>query len=196
MLNRFISVFTVSAALAGLVGCAAPYTVKQQTRPNPFANRASFELAPLDFTSVHLHDGRGDTPWTEIDRRTFERAKRSLSAAFEKEVIDYLGQGGVPVTLAGAPGAEKAAFVIEPHVVEITPGDFTGVGGAGSHLRVRVAISNRRGQVLDVLEVEHGTTGDPLAGDTSRRMILDGGIAGERLAGYLHERAVPGSELR
>ena len=47
-----------------------------------------------------------------------------------------------------------------------------------------------------MVEVEHSTLGDPHAGDTRMRLTLDGSFVGERLAGYLHERVVPGSELR
>ena len=50
--------------------------------------------------------------------------------------------------------------------------------------------------MLDIVEVEHSTAGDLLAGNIPRRMSIDGGHVGERLALYVHERVLPGTELR
>jgi hypothetical protein len=193
MLNRQAFAFL---ALAGLVGCTAPYTVKRQSRPNPFAHHASFALMPMDFSAAEIRDQAPETPWTAREAAQFEHAKRSLSAAFEREVVTYLREGGVEVVPAGSPAAASAPFVVKPRVVEITPGDFTGMGGPSTHLRVNIAVSTRGGQVLDVVEVEHSTVGDPTAGDTRMRLTLDGSFTGERFASYLRERVIPGSELR
>ena len=185
------------ATLACLAGCAAPYTVRQQSRPNPFATRgASFAVLPLDFSSTHTGDGTPETRWDAREKADFERAKISMSAAFQQEFVKTLREDGIPAAAAGSAPVEGAEFVIQARVLEITPGDFSGMGAPSTHLRVGAAITNRSGQVLDVVEVEHGTVGDQLAGTTHRRLVLDGTHVGERVAIYLHQRVVPGSEPR
>ncbi|HVY44626.1 MAG TPA: hypothetical protein VHB21_02055 [Minicystis sp.] len=187
----------IALGLAALAtGCVAPYTVKRQVRPNPFPGQASFALLPLDFTTAEVQvDALPETPWTAKEKRQFEAAKVRMNVAFTREVLADLTRAGIRIAPAGSPTASDARFVIQPRVVEITPGDFSGMGKPSSHVRVNVAIATRGGQVLDVVEVEHGTLGDPLAGDTEARLAIDGSFVGERLAGYVHERVVPGSEL-
>jgi hypothetical protein len=184
------------AALASLLGCAAPYTIRQQSRPNPFAStrHASFAVLPLDFSSAHVESGVPETAWDRRQHADFERAKSAVSAAFQQELVKTLHDDGISVTPAVSAPAASADFIIQPRVLELTPGDFSGMGHPVSHIRVGAVITSRSGQVLDVVEVEHGTVGDQLAGPTHRRMTLDGGHAGERLAIYLHNRVAPGSE--
>lgn len=184
------------AALAGLFGCSTPYTIRQQSRPNPFATRgASFAIMPLDYTPIDV-SGTPETSWDARERADFERAKIAANAAFQEEFAKVLRQDGIAAAPAGSPLAANAAFVIQPHVITVTPSDFSGMGGTTTDLRVGATISTRDGQVLDVVEVEHSTAGDLLAGNVHRRMTIDGSHVGERLALYVHERVLPGTELR
>jgi hypothetical protein len=190
--------FTV-ALLVGLAGCAAPYTVREQRQPNPFAARdATFAVLPLDFSNAHIDEGPPtNVPWNDDDRAEFEHAKTVMNAAFQHEVLTSLHQGGIAAEPATSPGAKHAAFLIQPEVLEVTPGDFSGgVGHPATHVRIGVRIVDRSGQILDVVEVEHDTMGDPLAGTLDQRFHVDGSTVAERVASYVHERVTPGSELR
>jgi hypothetical protein len=186
------------AAVVALAGCAAPYTVREQSRPNPFAgNAATFAVLPLDFTNTHVDEGPPtNVPWNDDDRAEFEHAKLVMNAAFQHEVMASLRHEGIAADAASSPRARNAAFFIKPRVLEVTPGDFSGgAGHPATHVRLGVEIADRSGQVLDVVEVEHDTLG-AIAGTLDQRFRTDGGVVAERVASYVHERVVPGSELR
>ncbi|HVY46085.1 MAG TPA: hypothetical protein VHB21_09410 [Minicystis sp.] len=191
---------TVTIALVlGLSGCVGPYTVREQRSPNPFAgSEASFAVMPLDWSRAYVDPGPPtNVPWNDDDRAEFEHAKRAMNGAFQRELVAALRRDGIGAHVAGASGAHDAAFAIRPVVLEVTPGDFSGgPGHPATHVRVGAAIVDRGGQVLDVVEVEHDTLGDPLASTLDQRFTLDGGSVGERVAAYVHGRVVPGSELR
>jgi hypothetical protein len=182
----------------GLAGCAAPYTVRQQSLPNPFAGAApSFAVMPLDFSIAHVDEGTPGTKWEDGEKEDFERAKVAMNVAYQREVLSSLHDAGIAAAPARAANAASAAYVIRPHVLEITPGDFTGMTtGLRTRVRVGVEIASRSGEVLDVVEVEHTTADDPLAGDVEARFTANGSTVGERLAIYVHERVAPGSEPR
>ncbi len=190
-------VFAV-ATLVGLAGCAAPYTVREQARSNPFASgEATFAVLPLDFSNAHVDQGPPtNVPWNDEDMAEYEHAKTVMNAAFQHEVLNSLHQHGISATAAGSSSSQHASFLIRPEVLEVTPGDFSGgVGHPATHVRMGVAIVDRSGRVLDVVEVEHDTLG-AIAGDLDQRFNADGSMVAERVASYVHDRVAPGSELR
>jgi hypothetical protein len=181
----------------GLAGCVGPYTVREQSQSNPFtASEASFAVMPLDFSIAHVAEGTPNTHWTDGEKEDFERAKVAMNIAFQSEAVKSLHHAGISAAPAPSPNAKTAAFVVTPKVLEIHPGDFTGLTGLSTHVRIGIEIASQRGEVIDVVEIEHTTANDPLAGDVEQRFTTDGSTVGERLAIYLHERIVPGSELK
>ena len=186
----------VAACFLCLAGCVSPVTVHQQG-PAFAAREASFEVMPLDYSHARIPLGTPGIDWREEEKAEFEEAKVAANNAFLAEVVKNLHHDGIAATLPAHGDAHQTRYVITPEVLEVAPGDVTGAtDGLATHMKVGVTIADREGHVIDVVEVEHGTTPGAFAGGMTERLVADGSTVGERLASYVHERVAPGSELR
>jgi hypothetical protein len=152
--SLLLVIFTVFALL--VTGCSPPWTIVQQTTPNPFVGQHKFAVAPTDYSALRVGN-KSEAEYLagkdEKQQQSFQTDKLGANEAFTAELINRAREAGVDIVLATGPA--DAPFVILPSVTFFEPGFYAGVVASPSRLDVNFKITTADGKVLDEILMTH-----------------------------------------
>jgi hypothetical protein len=199
-MRKLIALVSVLAAIF-MSGCGPRWVVLSQAQPNPFVGKTEFAVLPIDFSGLMVGEKTEEqylSEKTDEQRASFEADKVAMVQKFEAAMRAYASGDGVHV--ATASGEVKAPFIIKPHVTFIEPGFYAVVASGSSQVTMRVRIETTQGQLLDEIELTHGTNsanGSSIGGislnpSSGGRLRDDAEEIGDAMGEYLTTRVIPG----
>lgn len=160
-MNRLRSVLLLAFAVLALLvtGCAVPWSVVQQTTPNPFVNQRRFAVAPTDFSDLRVGSNSEAEYLAGKDAKqqlSFQTDKTAANEEFTRALINRARDGGVEIVLATGPA--DGPFVIRPAMMFFEPGFYAGVVSGANRLDVSFKITMPDGTVLDEILMSRRTS--------------------------------------
>jgi hypothetical protein len=159
-MNRRSSVLLLAFAVLALLltGCGPPWSVVQQTTPNPFVNQRRFAVAPTDFSALRI-GSKSEAEYLDgkdaKQQLSFQTDKTAANEEFTRALISRARDEGVEIFLATGPS--DGPFVIRPAMTFFEPGFYVGVVSAPSRLDVSFRITMPDGTTLDEILMSHRT---------------------------------------
>ena len=130
----------------------------KQAEPNPLAGRKEIAVLPIDFEGLRI-GGRDEAKYLADEKNKPEdlaKVKAEVDATFAKSLTAIAKAHGVSITKGPPAGAD--ALVLRPRVRTMEPGFFAFVASGPSKIVLDLTVEDTRGQVLDHVAMDHGTS--------------------------------------
>lgn len=131
-------------------GCANPWRVLYQVRPNPYGRDPQFFLMPIRYTKKlgvgHITERQFLRRQNAIDRRRWHRMKRMVVQVFQRTFLNTSQR--LRIEYRGRP--QPIDFLILPSIEYIYPG-FRGLLTVPSEVRLRLRIARGKDLIDEVL---------------------------------------------
>lgn len=184
-----IAVLAVIAVAISITACRKPWYVIRQAPGVPFAPKAQFIVAEINFDGVQVGEGLESTYLEDKSPKTraeWENDKSTLAA----RLVDHLAMG-VAGQASVVESTGEADFVIRGMVEELEPGWFAGskIGSASATATVQFLITTPSGEVVDEFLIDVRAQASTFSGVTiTQRFEVLGERTGKIVARYILDR--------
>lgn len=168
-----------------LLGCSPAWQVIRQADPNPLKSQGSIGVEPLSFEGLVVGSD-SEVAYlgglAEKQRRTWSATKQEMTQSFFKRLKSSV------VGFSVSHDIEYERFKIVPTVTLIEPGEVAGQTVQSSRVVMRVAIVNKKGDLVDKIRIDLSVS-SALSSPTVRGRLRDAaGDLGKVLGDYLMSR--------
>jgi hypothetical protein len=183
-----LSAIAVAASSTLFAGCAQEWIIHSHASPDPFRNQKEFAVMPIAFADLRVGEKNQSEAGYLADKSPTEaQAFYADEAALNVEYLRSLTEAAREIGIHIAPAASQqtAAFLIQPSVTSIDPGQ-----GAKwpSAVRMLVRVGTMDGKVFDTVEIRNRSS----AYSPEARLRNDGLELGKTTVEYLKTRVMSG----
>lgn len=189
-MRRILDLLLLATIGLVMMACSPGYKIVKQATPNPFLGAKTFVVLPVDFTGLNVGGNSEEEHLAKKEDKqaeSFQADKDGLSQLFINELKSDAASEGIGIQAAAG---EVATFIIKPMVSFIEPGWYAGIMASPSKVQMTVKITDKDGNELDEIFIEHGTQSGITNPASGQRLRSDGEAIGGITASYIITRVL------